>query len=186
MGRTPTRHRVLASTETERLESLIPCKNLWLFGSICKRGGYMFFHRTNVLPAVLLLCVGCAPVKHVPVVVPAALVTRTALSYPPLAIREHHQGTVVLLMLVGTKGTPLTTWVSKSSGFRELDRAAIQGTQHWIYRPETIDGMPTESYVRTPVNFFLNGLKPTVSPQPNRAPSPTFGRVSSSPALLRQ
>ena len=132
----------------------------------------MFFLRASLLSALVLLFVGCAPVKHVPVVVPATLATRTALYYPAEAARQNHQGTVVLLVLVGKQGTPLDVRVNKSSGYLDLDRAAIWTSKHWTFKPETIDGLPADSYVRVPINFAVSGPLPAVSSPPNLLPNP--------------
>lgn len=112
----------------------------------------MFFRRVGIL-GMLLLGAGCAPVKHDPVIVPLVIVSRPPPHFPLQAIREAHEGTVIVLILVGVKGTPLNAWIEKSSGYRELDRAAIASARHWTFKPRTIDGVPTESYARVPVTF---------------------------------
>ena len=71
-------------------------------------------------------------------------------------MREHHTGTVILMVLVGLDGTPKTVTVEKSSGFRELDRAAIEAVQHWRFNPEVKGGKKVEGYARIPVNFNLD------------------------------
>jgi TonB family protein len=141
----------------------------------------MIFRRASVLSAILLWCAGCVPVKHEPVVVPTALLTRIDVRYPPQAVRERHQGTVILLTLVDEKGMPAQILVQRSSGFRELDRAAIGAAKQWVYRPETADGVPRQSYARTPINFFLPGLPPVASPQPNQGPAVRPGVVPPPP-----
>jgi len=141
----------------------------------------MFFRRASVLSVLLLWCVGCAPVKHEPVIVPIALLTRIDVRYPPLAIRERHQGTVILLTLVNEKGMPAQILIQRSSGFRELDRAAVAAAKQWVYRPETADGVPRKSYARTPINFFLPDMPPVASPQPNQGSAFTPGAVPPPP-----
>lgn len=52
--------------------------------------------------------------------------------YPPLALRLHQQGTVVLLMTADANGNILSVDVKQSSGFSVLDRAAKDFvTLHW-------------------------------------------------------
>lgn len=78
--------------------------------------------------------------------------------YPPQAIRQRHEGTVTLLILVAVDGTPKDIKVEQSSGYRELDRAAIEAAQRWRFNPEVKNGKKVEGYVRVPVNFNLNQL----------------------------
>lgn len=66
-----------------------------------------------------------------------------------------HQGTVVLLVLVGTNGDVLQVKVDKSSGHRELDRAAVKAAKSWRFNPGTKDGVPYKGWARVPVTFNL-------------------------------
>lgn len=84
------------------------------------------------------------------------IANRTPVAYPPEAIRDRHQGTVTLLILVDVNGKPLDIKVSQSSGFRELDLAALQSATQWTFVPEVIKSIPKQGYVRVPVNFSLN------------------------------
>lgn len=76
--------------------------------------------------------------------------------YPPQAIRQRHEGTVILLVLVATDGTPKQVKVEQSSGYRELDRAAIQAAERWRFNPGNRNGIPYEGWARVPVSFTLN------------------------------
>ena len=78
--------------------------------------------------------------------------------YPPQAIRQRHEGTVTLLILVGTDGSVKDVKVDKSSGFRELDRAAMDAARKWRFNPTVRNGQKVEGYARVPVNFNLNSL----------------------------
>jgi protein TonB len=48
--------------------------------------------------------------------------------------------------------------VEASSGFRELDQAAIETARKWRFNPNIRNGTKTEGYVRVPINFNLNQL----------------------------
>jgi protein TonB len=76
-------------------------------------------------------------------------------SYPPQAVRQHHTGTVTLLILVGLDGVPKDVKVEKSSGFHELDKAAMDAVQKWRFNPEVKNGKKVEGYARVPINFNL-------------------------------
>lgn len=112
----------------------------------------MLLRRIGISVALILLA-GCVPVKHDPVIVPVTIVSRAQIHYPYQAIREAHEGTVVVLVLVGANGQNVDMRIDKSSGYRELDRAALACLREWVFRPETIDGVPTQAYARIPVNF---------------------------------
>ncbi len=61
-------------------------------------------------------------------------------------------------MLIGTDGKPKDITVEKSSGHRELDRAAIAAVKTWTFNPGTHNGVPTEGYALVPFDFNLNEL----------------------------
>jgi TonB family protein len=114
----------------------------------------MFLRRTVIL-GMLVLGAGCAPVKHDPVKVPVGVVLRTKAHFPIQAIRNAHEGLVIVLALIGVNGTPTSITIEKSSGWRELDRAAITTVRDWRFTPETVDGVPVEGYARIPINYDL-------------------------------
>ncbi len=80
---------------------------------------------------------------------------RNPPQYPLLAIRRHHEGTVVLLVLVGVHGQPLKVEIGASSGYRELDRAAVQAARQWRFNPGRRDGIAYKAWARIPVTFAL-------------------------------
>jgi protein TonB len=59
---------------------------------------------------------------------------------------------------VGTDGAPKDIKVETSSGYRELDRAAIEAARKWRFNPAIKNGQKTEGYVRVPVAWNLNQL----------------------------
>lgn len=76
--------------------------------------------------------------------------------YPAQAIRQRHEGTVVLLVLVGVDGSVKDIKVDKSSGYRELDRAAIKAARGWRFNPGMRGSTPYEGWARIPIDFNLN------------------------------
>lgn len=75
--------------------------------------------------------------------------------YPPQAVREHHTGKVILKVLIATDGSPKEVTVEKSSGYRELDQAAIAAAKTWMFNPGSKGGQPYEGYALIPVDFTL-------------------------------
>jgi protein TonB len=47
--------------------------------------------------------------------------------------------------LIGADGRVLNASVTKSSGFRDLDKAAIAALSKCVFKPGTLDGKPVES-----------------------------------------
>jgi protein TonB len=61
--------------------------------------------------------------------------------YPPKAARDGVSGTVTLALLVGTDGRVTNSKVQKSSGSRELDKAAISALSLCKFKPATNGGV---------------------------------------------
>jgi len=68
--------------------------------------------------------------------------------YPRNAQRNGDTGTVTLALLIGTDGKVVESKVEKSSGSRELDRAAQAGLSLCRFQPGTVDGVPQQSWTR--------------------------------------
>lgn len=75
--------------------------------------------------------------------------------YPLAAIAAHHQGTAVLDVFVNAQGGVSKVEVQKSSGYPELDAAAVAAAQHWLYMAGMQHGEPYASVVRVPVTFSM-------------------------------
>jgi protein TonB len=73
-------------------------------------------------------------------------------AYPTDARRAREQGTVKLLVLVGTDGRVSDIKVAASSGSQRLDRAALQAVRRWRWSPTLNGGIATavRGYVTIP------------------------------------
>jgi protein TonB len=60
--------------------------------------------------------------------------------YPLESRRAHEQGTVVLMVVLGTDGNVSDIWVTRTSGSDRLDRAALNAVRKWRWSPTTRDG----------------------------------------------
>lgn len=79
-----------------------------------------------------------------------------APAYPPVLVRNQVQGTVLLRILVDVDGKPLEVSVARSSGSRELDRAAVeQVRKRWMFRPAMRDGRAVQAIGMVPIDFKL-------------------------------
>ncbi len=83
------------------------------------------------------------------------IVSRTPPRYPPEAVRQRHEGTVLLSFTIGPDGVPLDITVARSSGFAELDAAALTAARQWRFRALAPDGHATTATTRVPVRFHL-------------------------------
>ena len=82
--------------------------------------------------------------------------SRTAPDYPWDALNNHEQGTVVLDVLVGTDGKPLSTTVHGTPDLApSLIAAASKAAMGWHFNPAIRDGQAVQSHARVPVSFAL-------------------------------
>ncbi len=84
------------------------------------------------------------------------VIRKGRLVYPEAAIRDGAEGVCVLKVLVSETGEVVETEVTKSSGDRRLDKAALEFVRQWRYRPAVQDGKPRRVYTRATVQFELN------------------------------
>ena len=83
--------------------------------------------------------------------------------YPRKARRTGTQGTVLLQVLVDTRGNPREVTVHRSSGHDELDVAAREAVQNWLFRPYVDHGVARNALVIVPVEFALSQTIRTAS-----------------------
>jgi protein TonB len=98
-----------------------------------------------------------APAKtpvHVAAVVDSSNCSKP--DYPKNALRNGDTGVVTLALLIGTDGRVADSKVEKSSGFRELDRAAQVGLGLCKFKPGTLDGVPQQLWTRMQYVWSLN------------------------------
>jgi TonB family protein len=96
--------------------------------------------------------------------------SRMQPSYPADAIKNKQEGTVVLMVLVGTDGRPQTIEVDPAThAAPSLIKAASDAAMQWHFNPGTKDGKPIVSYARVPVQFSLDPMP--VAPSPAAAPA---------------
>jgi protein TonB len=66
--------------------------------------------------------------------------------YPRTSQRNEEQGTVMLAFLIGVDGTVKDAKVEKTSGFRDLDKAALRGLSQCRFKPAQVDGHAAETW----------------------------------------
>lgn len=75
--------------------------------------------------------------------------------YPLEAVKNHHEGRVVLEVYVGSDDLVAGVHIRQSSGFTELDAAALDAARSWRYTATRRDGVAVPSQVNVPVTFFF-------------------------------
>ena len=69
-------------------------------------------------------------------------------AYPKASQRNEETGTVTLSFLVGVDGRVADSKVLKSSGFRELDKAAQNGIGKCVFKPGSVDGKLEQAWMQ--------------------------------------
>jgi TonB family protein len=117
------------------------------------------------------------------------IISTPAPPFPPSAIRQGHEGTVTVRVKLNADGDPVDVSVEKSSGYSELDAAAVKGAYNWRFRPRVVDGRNMEDTVVAPVTFShpFNSRAPVAVPGPEfscaKASTPTEKAICSDPEL---
>lgn len=75
--------------------------------------------------------------------------------YPNMAKRRGYQGTVLLEVLVNKAGNVDDLRILQSSGYRILDRSALNSVKNWLFEPGSIGDQKVDMWVRVPVRFEL-------------------------------
>ena len=99
-----------------------------------------------------------APTAPVKAYVPAEpLSDNPTPEYPRLARRKGMEGVVLVRAHVSPTGSVLAVSVSRSSGHRSLDEAAVSCVRRWTFDPALDRGEPVEGLVEFPIRFRLKG-----------------------------
>lgn len=77
----------------------------------------------------------------------------TPVVYPTGAQRAGEQGTVLLNVYVTWSGKPQRIAVAKSSGYRDLDDAAVETAANWHYVPALRDGGTASDWAQVQVVY---------------------------------
>jgi protein TonB len=76
--------------------------------------------------------------------------------YPEAARREGQEGRAIIKICVNQQGKIDSADVATSSGFPELDEAAIKVAKAYRFKPATSEGKPVSSCPTLPVKFELH------------------------------
>ena len=76
--------------------------------------------------------------------------------YPLIAKKSGWEGTVLVRVTVETNGRASQVVVSRSSGRKVLDNAAVNAVKRWAFRPARDGNIPIRSEVVIPIKFSLS------------------------------
>ena len=76
--------------------------------------------------------------------------------YPRIAKKSGWEGTVLVRVTVETNGRVSKASVSRSSGHKVLDDAAVKAVKRWSFRPARDGNIPIRSVAVIPIKFSLN------------------------------
>jgi periplasmic protein TonB len=76
--------------------------------------------------------------------------------YPDNARSKGWEGTVKLQILVSTEGRVEDMRIASSSGYAELDQAALRAVRSWRFSPALQKGAPVAAWATLPVVFAIN------------------------------
>lgn len=68
--------------------------------------------------------------------------------WPKASLRNEETGTVTLSFLIGVDGRVADSKILKSSGFRDLDKAAVTGISKCRFKPGLTDGKPEQAWMQ--------------------------------------
>ncbi len=88
------------------------------------------------------------PAKSVHIPAVADFSTCAKPEWPKSSLRNEETGTVTLSFLIGVDGHVVESKVVKSSGFRDLDKAAVVGISKCKFKPGMTDGKPEQAWMQ--------------------------------------
>jgi periplasmic protein TonB len=76
--------------------------------------------------------------------------------YPKTSLMNEEQGTTTMSFLVAADGSVVDSKLEKSSGFKNLDKAALKGISACKFKPGTKDGAPAQTWTHVDYAWKLS------------------------------
>lgn len=76
--------------------------------------------------------------------------------YPKASLMNEEQGTVTMSFLVGPDGSVVESKLEKTSGFKNLDKAAMKSIAACKFKPGTKDGAPAQTWAKVDYAWKLD------------------------------
>jgi protein TonB len=103
--------------------------------------------------AAALLVAGSAFAAEVPASFDAK---NCKAEYPKASLMNEEQGVVTMMFQVAADGNVTDSRVEKSSGFRNLDKAALRALSACKFKPGTKDGVPAATWTKVDYAWKLD------------------------------
>ena len=111
-------------------------------------------NKFSIIAAVVLSAVSAVTVAAE---VPASVDAKNCKAeYPKASLMNEEQGDVKMAFLVGADGNVVESKLEKSSGFKNLDKAAIKALSACKFKPGTKDGAPAETWTKVDYAWKLD------------------------------
>jgi len=89
--------------------------------------------------------------------VPASFdASKCKAEYPKASLMNEEQGTVSMSFLVNADGSVAESKLEKTSGFKNLDRAALKSIAACKFKPCTKDGAPAQTWTKVDYAWKLD------------------------------
>jgi protein TonB len=89
------------------------------------------------------------------ILLPPVVISNPQPVYPPQAARRHEEGAVRCRIHLRADGCVQSVEVVRSSGFLDLDKAALDALLKWRFHPAKCDGLPIACQVEQVLTFDL-------------------------------
>lgn len=107
---------------------------------------------TSIIAALFLSAAGTAVAGEVPATFDAK---NCRAEYPRASLMNEEQGNVSMAFLVSADGTVVDSKIEKSSGYKNLDRAAIKAISACKFKPGTKDGAVAQTWTKVDYDWKL-------------------------------
>jgi protein TonB len=108
----------------------------------------------SVIVAVALSCLSaCVAAAEVP----AVFDSKTCKAdYPKASLMNEEQGTTSMSFLVAPDGAVVESKLEKTSGFKNLDKAALKSISACKFKPGSKDGAPAQTWTKVDYAWKLD------------------------------
>ncbi len=76
--------------------------------------------------------------------------------YPKASLLNEEQGTVSMMFLVAADGSVVESKLEKTSGFKNLDKAALKAVSACKFKPGSKDGKPDQTWTKVDYAWKLD------------------------------
>ena len=115
---------------------------------------FTYQHHRSALAALLFYGMSGAVVAAE---VPASFDAKNCKAdYPKASLMNEEQGTVSMSFLVNADGSVAESKLDKTSGFKNLDKAAMKSISACKFKPGTKDGAPAQTWTKVDYAWKLD------------------------------